>query len=103
MRESGIWWDYDSMIEIKIIKWQNNCVQYSVLWLLYEIMNSFIEVDGNYNCGLGGILALAGSLLGLNTSVENQLAQRQQNSLSMHVRPDATNGDNPHPESQFQW
>uniref|UniRef100_A0A0R3S5E7 Homeobox domain-containing protein n=1 Tax=Elaeophora elaphi TaxID=1147741 RepID=A0A0R3S5E7_9BILA len=58
------------------------------------------EVDNGYSCGMDGLLAPAGSLLGLDASTK-QLEQQQQNLLFMHVQSSPTAGNNPHLESQF--
>lgn len=67
----------------------------------HEISAYFVEVESSYSCGMDGILAPAGSLLGLDVSAKNQLEQQQQNLLFMHMQCSPTTDSNPQLESQF--
>ncbi|VDK61672.1 unnamed protein product [Onchocerca ochengi] len=76
-------------------------------------LDTSLDVDGNldvgygkvdsggYNCGLDGILAPAGSLLGLDASAKNQLDHQQQNLLFMQIKSSPTTDNNTNLESQF--
>uniref|UniRef100_A0A915Q5C9 Uncharacterized protein n=1 Tax=Setaria digitata TaxID=48799 RepID=A0A915Q5C9_9BILA len=58
------------------------------------------EMDNRYSCGMDGILAPAGSLLGIDASAKSQLEQ-QQNLLFMHMESSPSTGNNQHLDSQF--